>query len=277
MSDKLQIPGGEVHPQGVFTLTHVRDGKLLAHQRAKNTLTYAGKNMILNGIFKPDHQIPALYFGMAMQTPTNVADNFGFYEFRLEDTPADHPGWAEFTGYVVAESRHILGDFNYNLNPIVDLSIHPFGNDPVVKAHYDAAKHTNRERFLGIPHPIVGQGGIISHLTYVGAANQDFVVIVPGWSGVWVYTDPLDYATRDPSGVVMSNPLYFPLFQITSPGTIIGVFLATTPTWNDTAGEIFAFRYFDVGTLAIGDFVQFEYHLGLEGTNWYTNPEDETE
>jgi len=76
---------------GMFTIEHIRDGKVIETIKAKNGVVDEGLNKILDIMFHNVTQIDPWYIGLI--------DNAGFTALDPSDTMASHAGWTEAVPY----------------------------------------------------------------------------------------------------------------------------------------------------------------------------------
>jgi len=78
--------------RGEFTVTHMRESKVLSREEFHNDITNVGLTQILNVMFGTQVKDPAYYIGLI--------DNAGFALLSNTDTLSSHTGWAEGNPYV---------------------------------------------------------------------------------------------------------------------------------------------------------------------------------
>lgn len=101
---------------GLFTLEHIRDGKVIAEIPFFNGPTDEGLNYVLDAAFNNTSPTSSWYIGLI--------DDDGFTEIAADDTAADHGGWTEFTNYTdstrpawnksAASGKQIISSSNTN-------------------------------------------------------------------------------------------------------------------------------------------------------------------
>lgn len=74
-----------------FTLTHERNGLIIARREAFNSVVTVGKNDLLDVAFGGGTQKTMWYFGLINNSPTPT--------LLTADTLASHTGWTEWTSY----------------------------------------------------------------------------------------------------------------------------------------------------------------------------------
>ncbi len=92
--ERRVIESDQLHPAGVFTLEHWRDGELLHSEVIPNLITNEGKNKLLSVMFNAGSQITTWYLGLISST--------GYTAVAATDVYAQIGGtnaWTEFTGY----------------------------------------------------------------------------------------------------------------------------------------------------------------------------------
>lgn len=77
--------------KGRFTITHLRNGRVVGEYALPNGIVDVGLNHILETQFNGGTQVTVWYIGLI--------DNAGFTALANADTMASHAGWAESSAY----------------------------------------------------------------------------------------------------------------------------------------------------------------------------------
>lgn len=76
---------------GFFTLEHIRAGKVIHREKARNGVTNGGKDHALDIVFGGGSQVDPWYIGLI--------DDDGGVSLAAADTMSSHTGWSENTDY----------------------------------------------------------------------------------------------------------------------------------------------------------------------------------